>query len=129
MRVQAKADCTELIAKRAASVGKQWSIYVAALNEYHVYGLTWYNGSPAFGTGCFYEILDDFDNLISAPSDAFEVIDGHLDDWTVKSVDGNCFVWPNLFYEKYFFDDLSEGVHDAVRRFELLKSKAKAPTS
>ena len=92
--------------------------------EYVVFGLTLHSSSDARGLNAKFELLDDFGNLVSAPMDLFHVVEGSVSPcWTLKIVDGSILVWPAEFFERYFHDDLSEGLPEAVKAFSRVRSR------
>jgi len=124
MIVRAKKGCQDLLAasflRRST---RPSSVYISDGTIYVVYGIGWGNAKLLFGETTAVEILDDFGNLTTAPMELFEIIcDQVYEGWRVRLIDDSVICWPELFFQKYFFDDLSEGVPEVVAAFKNLRA-------
>jgi len=63
-------------------------------------------------------------NLISVPSDLFEIIDSKVSKyWKFKKEDDSISFWPEEFYDDYFHDDLLEEIPERVKQFADIKKR------
>jgi hypothetical protein len=87
--------------------------------EYLVLGLTFLLPAPPHGGGARYEILNDYGKCRSIPAFLFELVDSRVSKYWVarQDDDGAVLLWPTEFYGRFFHDDLSEGVTEAVQTF------------
>jgi len=124
MRIQARGDWQDVLAGIGDQLGKPPpTLFVTANKQYTVYGLSWHTASSVYGMGFLYEVVDDHGNVVSAPMDAFDIVDDRISTtWLVRKRGDSVFFWPELFFQKFFFDDLSEGVPEVVEAFRGLKN-------
>lgn len=69
------------------------------------------------------EIISDYGHLSHVPLFLFEVVDARVSKfWRIKIYDEyEITLWPELFYQEYFHDDLSENRVDLVREFAFVR--------
>ncbi|CAM3723034.1 hypothetical protein POKO110462_17115 [Pontibacter korlensis] len=72
----------------------------------------------------YIDYFSDSGNLAQAPLEFFDVIDGKVSKyWQLKIWSSNdVTLWPAIFYQDYFHDDLSEAVEEVVKGFEEIKN-------
>jgi hypothetical protein len=103
--------------KNSIDLSKQ-DFHLTIGKYYLVYGIQFYaDGSRSI------DYVSDSDNLAQAPLEFFEVIDNKVSKyWQLKIWSSNdVTLWPPIFYQEYFHDDLSEAVDDVVIGFKELK--------
>lgn len=92
------------------------TLFVTAGKAYTVYGVSFRNVVGSGGS--FLEVLDDYGNLVSAPADVFQIVDGSIPQlWVARMKEDGLCLWPEAFFAKYFFDDLSDGEPEALSKF------------
>lgn len=127
MRVRALDDWKDVLSRISERGGKKKppTLFISAKSEYLVYGLRWqYNRGMGEQPVLYCEIVEDFGNLIAAPLEVFEVIDGTIPNlWRLEQHPDGAFLWPDLFFQEYFFDDFSDGVPDCVKEFRTLQER------
>jgi hypothetical protein len=129
MRVRVVREWERILSAVCLGTGREVTLFVTAEKEYTVYGMSWHKCSSLFGQpmlAC--EITDNYGNLISAPIDIFDVADGRIPDiWRIEKREDAVLLWPEVFLNKFFFDDLSEGVPECVHAFQNIKKLLEGP--
>lgn len=103
---------------------KERAFHVTPGKEYIVFGLSIGMGDEQTDCkGLWIEYLTDYDNLISAPICLFEIVQRTASRyWELRArPDGSVDLWPSSFYREYYFEDLSEGLSDAVTDFKIVR--------
>lgn len=102
-----------------------WDFPVVVGGEYLVFGVTVLLGSPAAGTGVFYEVAYDTHRITHVPSTLFEIVDDRPSrQWKVRAfADGSVLFRPELFLEEYFHDRLSDGAAEETAKFDQLRAE------
>lgn len=98
--------------------------YVEVGEYYTVLAVFIYNNQPAFGSGCWIQVVSKDEHLINAPLCLFQVIDGTLSRFWEISVNqkGTVCFCPPSFLKEYYYDDLSEGVKEIRNDFNRIKN-------
>lgn len=120
MKIQLIKDWKKLLAESGES--QSANFFISTEKVYVVYGISIWgqygNGRPNF------EIVDDDGNLVSLPAIIATVVDHTCpNNWIVRMIEKGLVVWPEVFFRKFFFDDLSDGEPTAVRAFKELRAK------
>jgi hypothetical protein len=79
--------------------------------------------------GIMYEIIDDVRKYsLSIPACLFEIVDSRPSKyWQAKGKEGmSLTLWPEEFYDEYFFDDLTEDIESVQKTFDIVVEKMKA---
>lgn len=123
MRVKVVDDWENVLADLGAEGKLKPRLSVTRGKEYTVYGLSLPRSSSVYREGVLNcHIVSDYGNLIFAPANIFSVVDGGLPDcWRIDIRNGSVLMWPDVFYQEFFFDDLSEGVPECVSAFRNLQ--------
>lgn len=91
---------------------------------YYVYEICFSSSSFYYPNIISIRIIDDFDNLILVPLIIFRIVDGCMPPvWRFIMNDHGFLIGPDLFREKYFFDDVSEREPKAVADLLELRRK------
>lgn len=124
MRVKVIDDWEDILADLGADGKVRPRLSVTRGKEYTVYGLSLHRSSSVYRADILIcQLVSDYGNITFAPINIFTVVDGRLPDcWRIGIRDGNVLIWPDIFYQEYFFDDLSEGVPECVSAFRNLQS-------
>lgn len=93
-------------------------------NIYTVLSVQYMYESTFFGTGIIVQIKDDQQHLSFAPICLFAIVDNRVSKyWEVfDRGDGEIQLCPPSFNQKYYHDDLSEGIPEIVEDFERVCS-------
>lgn len=95
--------------------------------SYTVLGLCALSLSEIYGRTVLYRIIDDDGRCILSPAQLFDITDGRPSaHWCARFASGDFFLCPEPFYERYFFDDLSEAVPSVVARFAQIRQLLEA---
>lgn len=88
--------------------------------EYTVLGVTFLARSPVYGSMTILMVQDDAGRCIDVPSPLMEIVDPRPSQyWRARGFDDASFMlWPEEFYEDFFYDNLSEGVPEVVRTYK-----------
>ncbi len=88
--------------------------------EYVVLGLNFSTGNDIHGAGVWFHLLNDYEQLSWAPSVLFEIIDDRASSsWRLRLNGEEATLWPLVFYEDFFHDELAAG--DPKRKQQLEK--------
>jgi hypothetical protein len=92
---------------------------------YLVLGLTFYAQSRIHGSGIYLEVEDDSGHLVSVPLFLFDIVDGAPSQyWTSRFwEDGTFAYWPASFFNDCYHDQLSDGVADVRRDYEVVRAR------
>lgn len=95
---------------------------------YLVLGITFCLPEEPHGGGVLYEVLNDFGDVRGIPACLFEIEDSRCSKyWIARKIEsGALLLWPEEFFVKFFHDDLSEGVPEVKRTFDLVVGKMRA---
>lgn len=123
MRIKTKPDWQNAL---SSIVGRLCeappTLFITEMKEYTVYGLSWHATSSIFGAGFVCEVADDYGNIVSVPLDIFDIVEDRVSNtWLVRRRGDSIFFWPELFFQQFFFDDLSEGEPGVVQAFRSIK--------
>jgi len=124
MRVRCIND--ELSEKEIAASGfppGTWDVTIG--KEYLVLGVTLFAGGENTPRGAAYKIEADGGTVYSVPVPLFEIVDNRPSRyWRVgRRGPFGLVLWPQEFFERYFFDDLSEGVPAALRTYDKVRDR------
>jgi hypothetical protein len=119
----------ELSEKEIAASGfppGTWDVTVG--EEYLVLGVTLFTGGENTPLGAAYEIEADGGTVYSIPAPLFEIVDDRPSRyWRVGRTEPlgpfGLVLWPEEFFERYFFDDLSEGFPEVVRTYHKVRER------
>jgi hypothetical protein len=85
--------------------------------EFIVFGLT-------YSYSILYFYIFNNNHLIEVPQELFTIIDPKVSKyWEIKNDCGDITLWPALFYEKDFLENMSEYEEEERGRFKELKVK------
>lgn len=123
MRVRVLDAWKDVLSTLIANRKNSPNLSLSAKKEYVVYGLSWHQHQLFYdGQKVLCELVNDYGNLISVPIDILSVVDSRVPDiWRIEKRDGSVFLWPEIFLERFFFDDFSEGLPEAVKAFRSLQ--------
>jgi hypothetical protein len=112
-----KTESEDLINRNKTVIESNRDYHVTIGRSYLVYGLQF----NADGSR-YIDYFSDSGNLAQAPFDFFKVQDGKISMyWQLKVWENNDItLWPSLFYQEFFHDDLSEAVEEVVKDFKEL---------
>ncbi len=119
---------TEINVGRA---GRRKYFSVEVGKQYVVMGLSYKPKTEMFGNSPVVQVVDKDGALIFIPLALFEIIDSSPSEyWRVKwDSEGFLMLYPEPFYERYFHEDLMEGVGEIRKIFEevvcLLEEEAR----
>jgi hypothetical protein len=123
MKISMRKDWKEQLIARGND--REANFFLREGIEYLVLGISFLNKNKDNG-GVLLEILDDDGNLISLCSQSAEIVDNSPPrNCIVRQLDRGLFIWPPIFFQNYFFDDLSDGVPEVVQDFKSLLSEIK----
>ncbi|HET9492893.1 MAG TPA: hypothetical protein VFR15_01545 [Chloroflexia bacterium] len=93
-------------------------------NEYLVLGLETYVRSSVFGTCTAIRHETDYGHLIASPAMLFEIVDPRASQhWRAKLwPDGSITLWPESFYQDFYFEDFSEGASAIMDDYRRVRS-------
>lgn len=76
-------------------------------------------------------IFFDERHLVDVPMEILEIIDERVsNEWKAKLWrDGRFTLWPEMFYEKDFFENFSDWQTDERERFKLLRERMESESS
>lgn len=90
--------------------------------EYIVFGILFTLQSSVYGSTALFTVRDDAGRCYQVPACLFKIADARPSKWwlarQVREFD--LALWPQEFYDEFFFDDLSEQVSRCVLAFERL---------
>lgn len=87
--------------------------------SYLVLGIYFSAQSDIYGRTTLLRIIDDDGTCIVCPVELFEICDGRPSRfWRARIANADFFLYPEEFFDRYFFDDLVEKVPSIVSRFE-----------
>jgi len=89
--------------------------------EYTVIGIAYSKDSTYLENYPMLELVNDFGNYEGAPLFLFEIIDDRSSQyWHIKFNNETkyLYMWPESFYQEYYFDDLTDGVPEVEKDFE-----------
>ena len=97
----------------------RWEFDITPGMVYLVLGMSFFNKSTIYGNAAFVHITDDSGSWRQIPLLLFEIADPHVSRyWEVRQLeDGETALFPESFYQKYYFDKLTDGVPEVVADF------------
>lgn len=85
---------------------------------YVVLGIYFPSFSKIFGRSAVFRLVDDDGSCIPCPAQLFDIVsDKPSQYWRARISETDFFLFPEEFYEQYFFDDLLEGVPSVEAKF------------
>lgn len=91
--------------------------YVEIGDKFVVYGMTIRSSFSCY-------IVYNGSHLLEVPMQMFKIIDNNISPaWQIKCIDEEVRIWPELFYEEYFFDKFSDWESRERADFEGIKKE------
>ena len=104
--------------------GAMPTFFLTENRSHIVFGVSFRRNQRHGRNGIFFEILDDHGNLVSAPDLLFKIVNALVPScWIARNGVDGLYLWPELFYTKHFFDDLSEREPGIFAKFQELRSE------
>jgi hypothetical protein len=112
VKCKAEALSTEQLEAIGLPPETHQEYHITEGKEYLAMGLETHVGSSVFGTCTAIRHETDYGHIVASPAMLFEIIDPRVSQhWRAKlRPDGTITLWPESFYEDFYFEDFSEGV-------------------